>query len=72
MDKLLAAITQLDEEVRIKSAELLKMRNKWLILNRWEVYHEKIGFTETYFYHKYGKSFICEYEAIEIELHGTS
>lgn len=71
LSELLCAIDALDEDIRQKSIKLLMMRNEWLRLKGWEITSEEIGPTHSYFYQKFGELFICEYDAIDRELHGT-
>ena len=68
---LLCAIDELDEHIRVKSVELLLMRNEFLRKSGWEITREQIGPTHSYFYQKFGELLICEHDAIDREINGT-
>ena len=71
LSALLCAIDELDERIRVKSVELLLMRNEFLKKSGWEITREKIGPTHSYFYQKFGDLLICEHDAIDREINGT-
>lgn len=71
LSELLCAIDELDENIRVKSVELLLMRNDFLRKSGWEITCEKIGPTHSYYYQKFGELFICEHDAIDREINGA-
>ena len=68
---MLNMIDNTDEVISALSHLLLKIRNKFLKKNGWDITAERIGPTDTYFYRKGDQLFICEHEAIDYELYGS-